>query len=71
MLKRFRNWEAGFDLQEAGHPIEHCRVSNVNITKSRLEGWNAAKCIANLAADSQAMMVFSHAKRKFNGLVLL
>jgi len=71
MLKRFRNWESGFDLFEAGHPIEHCRTSNANITKSRLEGWNAAKLIAELASDAQAMLVFTRNKKKFNGIVLL
>lgn len=71
MLKRFRNWEAGFDLFNAGHPIEHCQNHNCNVTKSRIEGWKAAKCIAELAADAHEMLVFTRAKKQFNGMILL
>lgn len=71
MLKRFRNWEAGFDLFNTGQPIERCRVSNVNVTKSRLEGWNAGKCVATLAEDAQEMLVFTRAKKQFSGMILL
>lgn len=70
MMKRFANWEKGFDMFEAGHPIEHCHVSNRNVAKSLVEGWNAAKCVAELAADTQAALVFKQVKNRFSGMML-
>lgn len=71
LLKRFRNWEAGFELYEAGHPIEHCRSRYAKITASQMEGWNAARKVDELAQDTQSMLVFALAKKRFNGIVLL
>lgn len=71
LLKRFRNWEAGFDLYNAGHPIEHCRTGHAKVTASQTEGWNAAKKVDELASDTQAMLVFALAKKRFNGIILL
>lgn len=71
MRKRFANWEEGFNLFEAGHPIERCHVNNHNVRKSLVEGWKAAACVEELAKDAQAMAVFTRSKKRFNGTILL
>lgn len=56
-LKRFRNWEQGFDLYFKGATLEDVQRVNHKARPSRELGWRAAEFVKSLQQDPVSVAI--------------
>lgn len=64
-LKKFRNWEDGFEAAFQGQTLEQTRGTNSNENQSREEGWRNAQLILAMTKDRETVEAIRIERRQY------
>lgn len=65
LLKKFRNWEDGFEAAFRGETLEQVRVFNSNQNQSREEGWRNAQLVLAMTKDRDTVEAIRIERRRY------